>query len=95
MSEISSTPTHTSAPQLRLVLAHFSDSFSCVAWSPDGSLLASSSSNATARLWDVASGQLRRTLEGHTASVESVAWAPDEHTLASGAPGTGRCGYGT
>ena len=37
-----------------------------VAFSPDGTTLASGAADNTIRLWDVASGQERRRLEGHT-----------------------------
>jgi WD40 repeat protein len=44
-----------------------------VAWSPDGSALASANSDNTVRVWDVASGEERRTLKGHTDAVWTVA----------------------
>ena len=55
-----------------------------VAYSPDGSTLASGSEDKTVRLWDVATGTLKNTFTGHTDWIESVAYSPDSRTLASG-----------
>jgi WD40 repeat protein/subtilase family serine protease len=56
-----------------------------VAFSPDGSLLASSGSwDATIKLWRVSDGALVRTLTGHTDWVNSVAFSPDGSLIASG-----------
>jgi WD40 repeat protein len=56
-----------------------------VAWSPDGSRLASAAGDKTVRLWDARTGEVGRTLEGHTGPVVSVAWSPDGTHLASAA----------
>ncbi len=71
-----------------------------VAWSPDGTLLASSSVDSMLCLWDLAKGQNSRNIQGHVYWVTSLAWSPDGSILASGSsehvirlwnPHTGKC----
>ena len=55
-----------------------------MAFSPDGRLLATSSGDKTARLWDPATGKCLRILTGHTqAAVTGVAFSPDGQLLAT------------
>jgi WD40 repeat protein len=55
-----------------------------VAFSPDGTILASGSGDHKIKLWDVATGKEQATLKGHTGGVYSVAFSPDGTILASG-----------
>ena len=51
---------------------------------PEGSILASSSSDNTIKLWDVVTGKCWQTLAEHTSYVWSLSFSEDGHLLASG-----------
>ena len=55
-----------------------------IAFSPDGSTIASAGKDDTIHLWDVHTGRHKQTLEGHTGNVNSIAFSPDGSTIASG-----------
>jgi len=55
----------------------------CLAYSPDGSTLATAGTDQLISLWDVANGRLRAKFTGHTGVVWSLAWAPDGQRLAT------------
>jgi WD40 repeat protein len=54
-----------------------------LAFSEDGTLLASGSGDATVRLWNPATGEELHVLRGHDGLVEDVALSPDGSVLAS------------
>jgi WD40 repeat protein/uncharacterized caspase-like protein len=54
-----------------------------VAFSRDGRLLASGSTDNTIRIWDLATKRELRTLTGHTSNIESIDFSPDGRLLAS------------
>ena len=56
-----------------------------VAFSKDGRLLASGSTDNTIRIWDLATKREVRTLTGHTSNIESIDFSPDARLLASAA----------
>jgi WD40 repeat protein len=76
----------------RLAACHGHDQrISALAFSPDGSRLASASDDGTARLWDAATGASLHELRTHTAKVLRVAFRPDgARLLTTSADGTVR-----
>lgn len=56
-----------------------------VAWSPDGTRIASGANDNAVKIWNANSGALIKTLAGHTGTVLSVSWSPDGTKVASGA----------
>jgi WD40 repeat protein len=55
-----------------------------VAFSPDGTLLASGSHDQTIRIWEIRSGRCLKILQRHHSSIKVVAFSQSENTLVSG-----------
>ncbi|MER5623907.1 serine/threonine-protein kinase [Streptosporangium sp. NPDC002544] len=73
------------ADPAREELVGHTNSVNAVAFSPDGTVLATASDDGTARLWDVATRrQVGQPLTGHTDIVRAVAFSPDGTVLATG-----------
>ncbi|MGD2146783.1 MAG: adenylate/guanylate cyclase domain-containing protein [Anaerolineae bacterium] len=70
--------------RVRRTLVGHTDMVQDVAYSPDGTRLATSSWDGTAKVWDALSGEELLTLEGHSGWVYSVAFSPDGARIATG-----------
>jgi WD40 repeat protein len=57
--------------------------YRCVAFSPDGRLLALGGDDNKVRIWDMPSGHERAVLNGHADVVRSLAFSPDSRRLIS------------
>jgi WD40 repeat protein len=67
------------------LLRGHTNSIRSLAFSPDGTRLASGSDDGTVRLWDARHGEELQTLQEHEAAVQAVAWSPDDGSLYSAA----------
>jgi WD40 repeat protein len=70
------------AQKVWTVQAHTSN-IRTLAWSLDGSRIASGSEDRTAKIWEAKTGQELLTLDGHSQMVWSVRWSPDSRRLAT------------
>jgi eukaryotic-like serine/threonine-protein kinase len=57
---------------------------SAVAWSPDGTRIASGSADGTVQVWNAHDGSQPFIYRGHRHDVDAVAWSPDGSRIASG-----------
>ncbi|MGQ0604202.1 MAG: nSTAND1 domain-containing NTPase, partial [Anaerolineales bacterium] len=71
------------ASHARLTLTGHTGDVTGIAFSPDGTRLATASDDQTARVWDATTGHELLTLSGHTAPVYGIAFSPDGRRLAT------------
>ncbi|KAK3841862.1 MAG: quinon protein alcohol dehydrogenase-like superfamily [Linnemannia gamsii] len=81
--------TQTGASLRPLIDKNDKNMATCIAYSPRGGRMATSSEDNMVRIWDPETGNILFELDGHTASVTSVAFSPFRYQLAtSSADGT-------
>jgi len=71
------------AARVRKVLRGHAEPVRGVAWSPDGTRIATASYDGTARIWDAERGTELAILRGHEDMVRAVAWASDGQRIAT------------
>ncbi len=76
----------TTYQEIGLLTAHTS-AVKCLAFSPDGNILASGGNDGTILLWHRSTGA-QKVLTGSTESVSNLEFSPDGQTLANGSGGT-------
>lgn len=64
---------------LRTIYGH--ESYGTFTFSPDGDILATASTDSTARLWDVDTGENIKTLTGHNGRAYPLIYSPDGNTF--------------
>ncbi len=79
-----SHPPVASQPAQPIVLSGHKSIVTSVAWSPDGTRLASTSNDHTVRLWAMSNKQTTLIYAKHSEPVLTVAWSPTSNLLASG-----------
>lgn len=82
-STSTSNSNQTPNYQLLYTVRGHQKSVSSVKFSPDGTMLASSSSDNYLKLWSVRTGQLIKTFVGHDKGINDVVWSSCNEYLAS------------
>jgi WD40 repeat protein len=59
---------------------------SSVAWSPDGSKIASASDTGNVQLWDTVTSEVLLEFQGHVGTITTISWSPNSTRLATASP---------
>jgi len=77
-------PSPESARQQLIYRGH-KGPITALSWSPDGTMVASGSTDNTVQVWRAADGALLYTLSGYTDAVTSISWATDRTNVIASA----------
>jgi WD40 repeat protein len=69
--------------RVQLVLVGHTGEIYAVAWSPDGTWIATASGDGTAIVWDGRTGERLATLAGHEEAVSKLSWSPSGDGIAT------------
>lgn len=69
--------------RLQLVLTGHTGELYAVAWSPDGTRIATAGGEGTATVWDGRTGKRLATLSGHEAPITNLSWSPSGQAIAT------------
>jgi eukaryotic-like serine/threonine-protein kinase len=86
--KLAAEPTPLALGTLLYTYRGHSQGVMAIAWSPNGSRIASGSHDKTVQVWDASDGSHAFTYHGHSDWVPSVAWSPDSIRIASGSVDT-------
>ena len=75
---------HPANSHIKSVLHGHEQAVTSLAWSPDGSQLASGSVDRSVRLWEIGQADASLIIRKHTLGIQSVAWDPAGTRVASG-----------
>jgi WD40 repeat protein len=76
-----------SSPIPHSTLTGHTDQVCCLAFAPDGKVLATGSVDRSVRLWDLETKKVRANIEGYSSAVRAVQISPDGRTLATASDG--------
>ena len=82
--ESSTRKLEDTSPSPQVALNGHNGPITDLIYSPDGSVIATSSLDGSIRLWDATDGSPIRTLDGHRGGVNSIAFSPDGQQIVSG-----------